>query len=249
MNRYWLIIIILLAGLSVKAQTPDTVGHRTKKDSINLKRDSATSKPFRSTIKVKKEPVYHPDSTHSPQKAAIRSLMFPGLGQIYNHHGLWWRLPAIYAGLGLLAYNIYTNGKDYNAFLKESIWREHGRQPVLDASGQIEYVKDSQGNNLYPVGEPTPFYNGALITNIDDATIYAFKDNLRRNRDLSIFAFVGVWGINIIDAYVEAKFMHSYTMDNNLSFKVTPSFINQSVYASNFNSTFTPGLKITFFLR
>jgi len=220
-------MIILLIGLSVKAQAPDTtVTRRTKQDSLNLKHDTVTSKPFRSTIKVKKEPVYHPDSTHSPQKATIRSLIFPGLGQIYNRHGLWWRLPAIYAGLGLLGYDIDSNGKDYNVFLQESIWREHGRQGP----------------------EPLPYYNGAYIGNVDDASIYAFKDNLRRNRDLSIFAFVGVWGINIIDAYVEAKFIHSYTMDNNLSFKVTPTFSNP-VYASNFNSTFTPGLKITFLLK
>jgi hypothetical protein len=250
MKRYLLIIVLLFAGLAIKAQTPDTTGHRNKKDGLNLKLDSATEKPFKPEVKrYKKEPIYHPDSTHSPHKAAMRSLYFPGLGQIYNHHGLWWRLPVLYGGLAVLVYNIYTNGKDYNSFLAESVWREHGRPPVLDSKGQIEYVQDAKGNNLYPVGEPFPVYNGAIITSVSDQTIYAFKDNLRRNRDLSIFGFIGVWGINIVDAYVEAKFMHSYTMDDNLSFKISPSIISPSVYASNFNSTFAPALKLTLLFK
>lgn len=239
MKRYLLIIVLLFAGLVIKAQTPDTTGHRNKKDSLNLKHDAATEKPFKPEVKrYKKEPVYHPDSNHSPRKAAMRSLYFAGLGQIYNGHGLWWRLPALYGGLVALGYNIYTNGKDYNIFLAESVWREHGRPPEKDASGKI-----------IGTGEPLPVYNGASITNVNDQTIYNYKDALRRNRDLSIFGFVGVWGINIVDAYVEAKFMHSYTMDDNLSFKISPSIITPSVYASNFNSTFTPALKITLLFK
>jgi hypothetical protein len=229
MYRHLLLLIFLFAFVGARAQFVDTTMHRNKKDSLNMKRDSATSKPF--VPKPGKLSIYHPDSTHSPRKALFRSLYFPGLGQIYNRHGLWWRLPVLYGGLGALAYNIYSNGKDYNSFLRESEWRAHGR------------IGD----------EPLPTYLGNSITNVSDQTIYDYKDNLRRNRDLSIFSFVGVWGINIVDAYVEAKFIHSYTMDNDLSFKITPSLMGaptiSPVYASNLNYTFTPSLKITFFLK
>lgn len=228
MYRYILLAVLLLAFVGASAQIADTTKRRSKNDSLNMKRDSLTSKPF--TIKAKKVKVYHPDSTHSPRKAVMRSLYFAGLGQIYNRHGLWWRLPLIYGGLGALAYNIYTNGKDYNMFLKESEWRTHGRIGGVDA-------------------EPIKQYNGSSITNISDQTIYDYKDNLRRNRDLSIFSFIGVWGVNMIDAYVEAKFIHSYSMDNNLGFKITPSLIGPPVYASNFNTTFIPSLKLTLFLK
>jgi hypothetical protein len=68
----------------------------------------------------------------------------------------------------------------------------------------------------------------------------------RRNRDLSVIGFVAAWGINIIDEYIDAKFIHSYTMDNNLSFKVKPTLVTPPVYAGNFNSAVNPGLKITF---
>lgn len=203
--------------------------------------------------KAKKEVVYHPDSNHSPREARIRSMIFPGLGQIYNRHGLYWRLPLLYGGLGALIYNLISNGGDYNDFLKESQWRAHGRPPAVDANGNpiINKTPDANGN-IVPSGEPLPYYGGSYISNVADQTIYDFKDQLRRNRDLTIFGIVGVWGINVIDAYVEAKFMHSYTMDDNLSFKVTPQLMTQPaqpIYASNFNATFTPGLKITFFLK
>lgn len=224
MYRFFLLIVLFsLCVIKVKAagganQTQDLVA----KDSLSHGGDSVLSKPFMPRIKPKKEKIYHPDSTHSPHTAVIRSLIFPGLGQIYNRHGLWWRLPVIYGGLSALMYNIISNGRDYNIFLQESVWRERGR-----------------------VGpEPLPVYTGVVITNINDQTIYDFKDNLRRNRDLSIIGFVAAWGVNAIDAYVEAKFIHSYTMDNDLSFKINPSFMDKPVYASNFN-TFTPGIKLT----
>ena len=222
MHRFFfLLVLICTATLGIKAQGLLN-GQSVHKDSIKLSTDTAFSKPFMPSLKPKKEKIYHPDSTHSPHTAVIRSLIFPGLGQIYNKHGLWWRLPVIYGGLSALMYNIISNGRDYNIFLQESIWREHGR-----------------------VGpEPLPVYSGVVITDINDQTIYDFKDNLRRNRDLSIMGFLAAWGVNAIDAYVEAKFIHSYSMDDNLSFKIKPSVIGQPVYASNFN-TFTPGINLT----
>ena len=58
-------------------------------------------------------------------------------------------------------------------------------------------------------------------------------DLYRRNRDLGILGIIGGWGIQMIDAYIDAKFIRSYTMDNNLSFKVSPAVISQPVYAFN----------------
>lgn len=242
MYRHLLFIAFLLICVSVKAQSPDKINQRSKLDSLNMKQDSINSKVF--APKVKKAKIYHPDSTHSPQKAVMRSLYFPGLGQIYNRHGLWWRLPVLYGGLGLLVYNVYSNGKDYNMFLKESEWRAHGRPADPNSPTITDKFK-----NVIPSGEPLTYYNGQPLANVSDQTIYDYKDNLRRNRDLSIFGIVGVWGINMIDAYVEAKFIHSYTMDNNLSFKVSPSLMAPPTYASGFNTTLTPSLKITLLFR
>jgi hypothetical protein len=230
MCKYLFFTIFLLVCIAAKAQTPDTIVSRGKNNALKPKNDTTVLKPFKPKTKVTKEQVFHPDSNHSVRGARIRSMIIPGWGQIYNKHGLYWRLPLLYGGLYFAIQNLISNGGDYNDFLKESQWRANGRQ----------------GN------EPLPIYQGTSITNISDQTIYDYKDQLRRNRDLTIFGLVAIWGINVIDAYVEAKFIHSYTMDNNLSFKVTPQLMGQPtqpVFASNFNATFTPGLKITFFLK
>jgi hypothetical protein len=251
MYRYLFLAICLFVCVAAKAQKPDTSAHAADKSTLNAKNDTLVLKPFKSPAKAKKEKVYHPDSNHSVRGARIRSMVLPGWGQIYNKHGLYWRLPLLYTGLYFAIQNLISNGKDYNGFLAESEWRAHGRQPEIDQNGNVVPGKTLNGVTA-PSGEPIPFYNGTQITNIADQTIYDYKDQLRRNRDLTILGLAAIWGINVIDAYVEAKFIHSYTMDQNLSFKVTPQLMSaptQPVYASNFNATFTPGLKLTFLFR
>ena len=45
----------------------------------------------------------------APSKAAFYSAVLPGLGQLYNQRGSWWKIPVIYVGLatgvGLYAFN------------------------------------------------------------------------------------------------------------------------------------------------
>ena len=211
----WLILCV--ASLA-NAQEPDNIAHiKTRTDSLATKRDSATSKKY--YPKITKEKVYHPDSLHNPHTAVMHSLIIPGWGQLYNHQ--WWKVPIIYAGLGLLGDVIMYNQQQYKIFLKEDILREHGvvtgRNPEL-----------------------------ALIT---DPDIDTFTNVFRRDRDLGILGMLGGWGIQMIDAYIDAKFKHSYTMDNNLSFKIRPGVINQSSYAFSSTATYIPAITVTFTLK
>lgn len=227
--RQYLILLILIvaAGFAASAQTTDSLTRKSKTDSIYRVRDSDPSKRF--VPKVKKDKVYHPDSTHSPHKAWTRSALVPGWGQVYNHH--WWKVPLIYAGLGSLAYAIVTNQQSYKEFLAVARYQQLG----------IVYTDPMYNNDPY---------RNSYITygNLNKETIINAKDGYYRNRDVSILGFIAVWGVNIVDAYIYGKLQHSFSMDNNFSFKVEP-VINQPVYASNFNTTFTPALKITITLR
>jgi hypothetical protein len=222
MFRNLLIILFLvsLAGTALaQTSSPDTT--KTKKDIQNRKRDSVTSKRF--VPKVTKDKAYHPDSTHNPHIAVIRSLIIPGWGQVYNHQ--WWKVPIIYAGLGLLADAIIFNQKNYVPNLIVARYYEHTVTP----------------------GPNDPQYAlWALYKQYDvqQQTVYDIVDSYDRNRDLSIFGFLGAWGIQAIDAYIDAKFRHSYTMDTNFSFKVEPMF-SQPVYAQNLNGAFISGIKVT----
>ena len=211
------------------AQNPDTTSY-LKTDKFKSfgekRRDSLEKSDFAPKIKKKKEKVFHPDSTHSPHKAVIRSLLIPGWGQVYNHQIYF--VPIIYGVLGLLADVVVYNNKYYKEFLTISQYREHGIVPV---KGMPEF----DNYNLYAAQSNQALY---------DAT-----DSYRRDRDLGYLGIVGFWGINAIQAYVAAKFQHSYSIDTNLSMKVAPSFTPQPIYAQNSLSSYIPGIKITFALK
>ncbi|QKJ31144.1 hypothetical protein HQ865_15730 [Mucilaginibacter mali] len=227
--RQYLIIISLLgiACFAAKAQTADSLTRKSKTDSVYRNQDTDPAKRF--VPKAKKERVYHPDSTHSPRKAWTRSAFVPGWGQVYNHH--WWKVPAIYAGLGSLGYAIVSNHQSYKDFLAVAKFQQQGK-PYTDPMFDNDPNRD-----LY-----------IRYGTISKEGIINAKDGYFRNFEISILGFIAVWGVNIVDAYIYGKLQHSYSMDNNFSFKVEPT-IYQPVYASNFNTTFTPALKVTITLR
>ncbi len=216
----------MLCAFSVMAQSPDTTKRspvvKDSKDTLmSTRNDTVVTKAFKP--KAKKEKVYHPDTLHNPHKAWIHSLLIPGWGQVYNKR--WWKVPVIYAGLSLLGVAIVYNNTYYNEFLALSKYREHGIQPTPNQPYYSQY-------QLYSA-QP-------------DQALYDATDGYRRDRDLCILGVLGAWGINCIDAYIDAKFESAYTVDNNLSMKVTPALLNQQTFAQNSNGSFIPGIKITF---
>ncbi|HVV56265.1 MAG TPA: DUF5683 domain-containing protein, partial [Mucilaginibacter sp.] len=103
----WLIFGFVFAAIAQKPEPNDAT--KSRSESLTEKNDSLNSKRFKP--KITKEKVYHPDSLHSPHKALIRSLIIPGWGQLYNRQ--WWKVPIIYAGLGLLGDVVVFNNKYY----------------------------------------------------------------------------------------------------------------------------------------
>ena len=60
------------------------------------------------------------------------------------------------------------------------------------------------------------------------------KDLYRRQRDLSIFSFIGVYLLSIIDAYVDAE-LSDFDITKDISLKIEPTtFNNEST--RNFNT-------------
>jgi hypothetical protein len=176
---------------------------------------------------------YAIDSTHSPRKAAIQSLIVPGLGQIYNHQV--WKAPLIYTGLGLLVAAWINDQHYYKQFISVAILVRMGSIP-------------SPTSRYYPLYQKYKIaYARFSGSTVDELTAIAASS--QRGRNLSAFGIAGLWGLNVIDAYIKAKFIKSYTMDNNLSFKITPGFIDTgNMYAVN-NEPLTPCLKITLIIN
>jgi hypothetical protein len=111
-----------------------------------------------------------------PRRAALKSAMLPGLGQIYNKR--WWKVPLVYGGFVGIGLVFEFNQRYYQIFLKEAQFRQEN-------PGKKE-------NPLY-----APYTTEGIIS---------IKDSYRRDRDLSVLAGLGFYAITIIDAYVDAKF-------------------------------------------
>ena len=140
-----------------------------------------------------------------PIRAMWIALAFPGAGQIYNRK--YWKLPIFYGGFLGCAYALTWNGqmlRDYS-------------QAYLD-------IMDSDPN--------TKSYEEMLPLGYDISgkeerfkTIFKNKKNyFRKYRDLSLFAFAGVYLISVIDAYVDAQ-LSSFDISKDLSLKLEPTFI------------------------
>jgi len=65
------------------------------------------------------------------------------------------------------------------------------------------------------------------------------KDKHRKNRDLTAFILIAFWGLNIMDAYVDAHFS-TFDISNNLTMKIEPTIFNSIVYEPSL------GLKLSF---
>nr|WP_271545057.1 DUF5683 domain-containing protein [Pelobium sp.] len=139
------------------------------------------------------------DSTklQPPRKAVLRSAIIPGWGQARNHK--WWKVPLVYGGfVGLgLVYNF--NNQYYKEFLTESQFRK--------------------ANLALPL---TDRYYYSQYKGIPDEQIYNAKDFYRRNRDLTLYSSVLFYGIQMIDAYIDAR-LATFDVSDNLSMRIKPS--------------------------
>jgi len=152
----------------------------TQRDALSQVKDAPPAKSDSSKVQVKKEPALKDSARLAieamPRRAAMKSLMLPGLGQIYNKR--WWKVPLVYGGFIGIGLVFEFNQRNYQVFLKEAQFRE-----------------------LNPQKTQNPLFSG--YTN---EGIIQIKDAYRRDRDLSVLAGLGFYAITIIDAYVDAKF-------------------------------------------
>jgi hypothetical protein len=134
-------------------------------------------------------------NTHSPRKAAIRSALLPGWGQIYNKR--YWKLPLVYGALGTTAYVFFYNLQTYKELKFAYSARYLAARPEPDPNNP---------NVRPPYRDSTKYDQLAnryrIIQNIE--AIKRGRDEFRRNMDYSVLVFLLFWGLNVIDASVDA---------------------------------------------
>ncbi len=122
----------------------------------------------------------------APAKAAFYSAVIPGLGQAYNKK--YWKIPIVYAGLGISLYSYTFNQKKYHDFRDEYKRRLDGTRDI----------------------------NHPLYGRLPDEIVLNGQKFHQRNRDLSVLVAAGFYILNIVDANVDAH-LTQFNVNENLS--------------------------------
>jgi len=126
----------------------------------------------------------------SPARAAFYSSVLPGLGQAYNKK--YWKIPIVYAALGTGIYFFLDNKKAYERYQTAYKLRISGREDEFNGV------------------DPNPY--------ISNEGLIRAQTVLKKNRDLALFATIGLYVLNIIEANVDAH-LDDKAFSKNLSFR------------------------------
>ncbi|HEY4064383.1 MAG TPA: DUF5683 domain-containing protein [Puia sp.] len=171
---------------AIKGKT--VIGTRT--DTIPHKKDSAVAH-----TKGKKDSPYKVDSLakkkHDPRKATLYSTFCPGLGQIYNRK--YWKLPLVYAAVGIPAYE-YFNNKAWYQRCQYALAVIVGAQ----ATGVVNQDSLAKVNPLLQT----------FVKAKDDNSVRTYRNEYRKDQDYSVLFVLLFWGLQIVDATVDAHLMN-----------------------------------------
>ena len=161
----------------------------------------ATARAMKRAKKFMKQRQFVPD----PKRALWLSLVLPGAGQIYNRK--YWKLPFIYGGF---------LGCTYAPLWNQQMYRDYS-QAYLD-------IMDDDPNTRSYMEMLPPRYDISGREEHFKSIFKRKKDFYRRNRDLSIFCFAGVYLLSVIDAYVDAQ-LSVFDITPDLSLRIEPAVI------------------------
>lgn len=210
--------------VAVAYSAPDS----TTLESINRRLDSLSAADSISLAlkQIEEDPakrmkVWSPD----PKKATWLALIIPGGGQIYNRK--YWKLPIVYGGFVGCLYAYNWNGQMYKDY----------RQAYLD-------IMDSDPNTDSYKDFFRPGYDFDANKEYLKNVFKKRKDRYRRWRDMSIFAFIGVYAVSVVDAYVDAQ-LSSFDITEDINLTIEPQrmrsgneYLQEDYYGLNFNIRF-----------
>jgi hypothetical protein len=149
----------------------------------------------------------------NPTKATWLALVIPGGGQIYNRK--YWKLPIVYGGFVGCAYALAWNNQMYSDYSQAYL-------DIMDDDPKTDSYKNFLPPNYNITGNESRFQD----------IFKKKKDYYRRYRDLSVFCFIGVYILSVIDAYVDAE-LSNFDISRDLGLKVEPAVINNGQNRKN----------------
>jgi hypothetical protein len=184
-------------------------------DPITIKTDSSGAKVAKvDTLKSN----YVNVGKIAARRAILRSAIIPGWGQFGNglnvYRGL--KIAAIYTGATVLTLSYIDNNNRYKEFLAE--------------------LRDRQANGGKAV-IGSPYYD------VQTAGLTSAKDTYRRNREVVIFSMIGLYGIQVVEAYVDARLKY-FDVGDDLAISIKPSIINSGTLFGY--QSYVPAVKVSF---
>lgn len=142
----------------------------------------------------------------NPNRAVWLALVIPGAGQIYNRK--YWKLPLVYGGFVGCTYALNWNNQMYKDYSQAYL-------DIMDDDPNTKSYEDFLPPSANISGQESRYQE----------IFRKRKDLYRRQRDLSIFCFIGVYLLSVIDAYVDAE-LSNFDISKDIGLKVEPTIIN-----------------------
>ena len=120
----------------------------------------------------------------------------PGWGQIYNKK--YWKLPLVYGALGTTSGIYFYNIKTYKKLRLAYLY-------ITDNDSTNDNLIDPRFSNLSP------------------GAIKSYRNSFRQNIDYSVLFFILFWGLNVVDATVDAH-LKAFDVNDDLSLEIKPGY-------------------------
>lgn len=143
----------------------------------------------------------------NPKKALLLSAVLPGAGQIYNRK--FWKLPIIYGGFMGCIYAARWNSMMYDDYSQAYL-------DIMDDDPETQSY-----NQFLHLGSHITEANSGHYANVFKRR----KDYYRRYRDLSYIIMIGVYAVQVVDAFIDAS-LSDFDISDDLSMSITPTIIN-----------------------
>ena len=155
----------------------------------------STKKQTKNTGVFKKN---DPSKAYNPRIASYRSAILPGWGQYTNKK--YWKIPVVYAALGTTTYIFFSNVKQFN-------------------EAKAAYANSIDGDPTNDSQIPQPYYS----VRDQPERIKTFRNQVRQNIDYTVLFFILFWGLNVVDATVDAH-LKTFDVSDDLSLHIRPGY-------------------------
>jgi hypothetical protein len=213
MVKYFIALfaVFLLQEAVFCQQKDSTAAGASRQDTMPAFIKGVTPNPDRKVSKGTDSP-YKTDSLtrkkHDPRRATLYSAFLPGLGQVYNKK--YWKLPLVGAALGIPAYFYFSNKQEYkkSQYAIAVIVTYFGGDTVVPIPAAVLNTVDPKLRPFVVAGE--------------DNVLRSYRNQVRQYQDYSVLFFLLFWGLQIVDATVDAH-LKDFNVSDDLSLRLAPT--------------------------